>query len=49
MLGCGVIGNTEDSGSFVSGSSPGIPAIPNESFLKIGTHPIYVDQLAGIW
>jgi hypothetical protein len=25
-MGCGVIGNTNDSGSFVLGSSPGTPA-----------------------
>ncbi|MEY4654948.1 MAG: hypothetical protein RL523_347, partial [Actinomycetota bacterium] len=27
LLGYGVIGNTSDSGSFVLGSSPGIPAL----------------------
>lgn len=27
QLGYGVIGNTSDSGSFVLGSSPGIPAL----------------------
>ena len=44
-MGCGVIGNTEDSDSFVLGSSPGTPALAPEFLRKPGVFPSVPEPL----
>ena len=47
MVGCGVIGNTADSGSVVLGSSPGTPAsFFFENSLALAIISLYINRVA---